>query len=168
MLVKMLCKIKQRSPAVCALILFFLCPTFGQEYIFEGDPQLVYEKGNYKQNYNTGLFFFHTDQWKIAIKFFKRCNELTRKKTNQYEPLAWSYIYSGKYNLAKESLARIKNKKHKQVVRLLIKDLKRLPKRKKVSKKDIDVIYKNKIDLIKKTRDNIIAIAKLKVMDYGI
>jgi hypothetical protein len=43
-----------------------------------------------------------------------------------------------------------------------------LPKRKKVSKKDIDVIYKNKIDLIKKTRDNIIAIAKLKVMDYGI
>ena len=25
---------------------------YGQKYIFEGDPELIYEKGNFKQNYN--------------------------------------------------------------------------------------------------------------------
>jgi hypothetical protein len=42
-----------------------------------------------------------------------------------------------------------------------------LPKRKKVSKDEIDRNYKSKKDLIKKTRENIIALAKLKVIDFG-
>ena len=164
----MLYKIIQKSSVVFAVLLLLLCPIFSQEYIFEGDPQLVFEEGNFKQNYNTGLFFFHTRQWDIAIKFFKRCKELTRKKTVHYEPLTWSYIYSSEYKLAKESLTKIKNKKHKQIVRLVIKDLQKFPKRKKVSKKYVDRVYNNKIDLIKKTKRNIIAFAKLKVIDYGL
>ena len=53
-----------------------------QKYLFEGDPQLIFEKGNFKQNYNTGLFFYNTNQWELAIKLLKRCDELTRKKNN--------------------------------------------------------------------------------------
>lgn len=163
----MLFRIKYKKITLYALILFFLNPIFGQKYFFEGDPELVYEKGTFKQNYNTGLFFFNTNQWKTAIKFFNRCSKLTRKKTVHYKPLVWSYIYTGKYNLAKEIIPKIKNKKYKQIVRLLIKDLQKLPKRKKVSKNEIDRIYKSKKDLIKNTRENIIAIAKLKVIDFG-
>jgi hypothetical protein len=84
-----------------------------------------------------------------------------------YKPLVWSFIYTGKYNLAKKLIPKIKNKKHNQIVRLLIKDLQKLPKRKKVSKDEIDRNYKSKKDLIKKTRENIIALAKLKVIDFG-
>ena len=167
MLVIMLFRMKYKKIALYAIILLFLNPIFGQKYFFEGDPQLVFEEGNFKQNYNTGLFFFNTNQWKIAIKFFNRCSELTRKKTVHYKPLVWSYIYTGKYNLAKKLIPKIKNKKHNQIVRLLIKDLQKLPKRKKVSKDEIDRNYKSKKDLIKKTRENIIALAKLKVIDFG-
>ena len=161
-------KIIKKSPVVLAVSLLMLCPIFSQEYIFEGDPQLVYEEGNFKQNYNTGLFFFNTRQWDIAIKFFKRCNELTRKKTIHYRPLTWSYIYTGQYKLARESYTSIKSKKHKQIVRLVIKELQKFPKRKKVSKKYVDRVYNNKIELIKKTKRNIIAFAKLRVIDYGL
>ena len=37
-------------------LIVFSTPLLGQKYIFEGDPQLIYEIGNFKQNYNTGLF----------------------------------------------------------------------------------------------------------------
>lgn len=167
MLVIMLFRMKYKKIALYAIILLFSNPISGQKYFFEGDPQLVFEEGNFKQNYNTGLFFFNTNQWKIAIKFFNRCSELTRKKTVHYKPLVWSYIYTGKYNLAKKLIPKIKNKKHNQIVRLLIKDLQKLPKRKKVSKDEIDRNYKSKKDLIKKTRENIIAFAKRKVIDFG-
>jgi len=163
----MLFRMKYKKITLCAIILLFLNPISGQKYFFEGDPQLVFEEGNFKQNYNTGLFFFNTNQWKIAIKFFNRCSELTRKKTVHYKPLVWSYIYIGKYNLAKKLIPKIKNKKHNQIVRLLVKDLQKLPKRKKVSKDEIDRYYKNKKELIKKTRENIIAFAKRKVIDFG-
>ena len=167
MLVIMLFRMKYRKITLYALVLLFLNPIFGQKYFFDGDPQLIFEEGNFKQNYNTGLFFFNTNQWKIAIKFFNRCSELTRKKTVHYKPLVWSYIYIGKDNLAKELIPKIKNKKYKQIVRLLLKDLQKMPKRKKISKYEIDLIYQSKKDLIKRTKENIVAIAKLKVIDFG-
>ena len=81
-----------------------------QKYIFEGDPQLIFEEGSFKQNYNTGLFFYNTNQWELAIKLLKRCDELTRRKTIHYKPLAWSHIYIGDYAEAEKFLKKIKNK----------------------------------------------------------
>ena len=62
MLVIMLFRMKYKKIALYAIILLFSNPIFGQKYFFEGDPQLVFEEGNFKQNYNTGLFFFNTNQ----------------------------------------------------------------------------------------------------------
>ena len=105
-----------------------------QKYIFEGDPQLIFEEGSFKQNYNTGLFFYNTNQWELAIKLLKRCDELTRRKTIHYKPLAWSHIYIGDYAEAAKFLKKIKNKKHADLVRIVLKDLKKLPKGKKIEK----------------------------------
>ena len=33
-------------------------PVYSQEYIFVGDPKIFLEEGNYKENYNTGMYFF--------------------------------------------------------------------------------------------------------------
>ena len=138
-----------------------------QKYLFEGDPQLIFEKGNFKQNYNTGLFFYNTKQWELAIKLLKRCDELTRKKTIHYKPLAWSHIYIGDYVEAAKYLKKIKNKKHADLVRLVLKDLKKLPIRKKIAKELIDKLYREKRDLVKEAKRKTIAFAKIEVSNYG-
>ena len=138
-----------------------------QKYIFEGDPQLIFEVGSFKQNYNTGLFFYNTNQWELAIKLLKRCDELTRRKTIHYKPLAWSHIYIGDYTEAAKFLKKIKNKKHADLVRLVLKDLKKLPKRKKIGKEFIDKIYREKRDLVKEAKRKTIALAKIEVSNHG-
>jgi len=55
---------------ISLFLIVFSDQSYGQKYIFEGDPRLIYEKGNFKQNYNTGLFFYKTNQWDLAIEFF--------------------------------------------------------------------------------------------------
>ena len=138
-----------------------------QKYIFEGDPQLIFEEGSFKQNYNTGLFFYNTNQWELAIKLLKRCDELTRRKTIHYKPLAWSLIYIGDYAEAAKFLKKIKNKKHADLVRLVLKDLKKLPKRKKIGKELIDKLYREKRDSVKEAKRKTIAFAKIEVSNYG-
>ena len=138
-----------------------------QKYVFEGNPQLIFEEGSFKQNYNTGLFFYKTNQWELAIKLLKRCDELTRRKTIHYKPLAWSHIYIGDYYEAAKILKKIKNKKHAYLVRLVLKDLKKFPKRKKIGKDLIDKLYRQKRDLVKIAKTKTIALAKIEVSNYG-
>ena len=151
------------------LFYIFLQPNLlvAQKYMFEGDPQLIFEKGNFKQNYNTGLFFYKTNQWELAIKLLERCDELTRRKTIHYKPLAWSYIYLGKYDEAVKFLNKIKIKKHVDLVKLVLKDLKRLPKRKKIGKQLIDELYREKKDLVEEAKRKSIALAKIEVINFG-
>ena len=150
---------------VCAFLLSNLL--IAQKYVFEGDPQLIFEEGSFKQNYNTGLFFYNTNQWELAIKLLKRCDELTRRKTIHYKPLAWSHIYLGDYAEAAKFLKKIKNKKHADLVRLVLKDLKKLPKRKKKGKDLIDKLYIEKKDLVKEAKRKTIAFAKTEISNYG-
>ena len=103
----------------------------------------------------------------MAIKLLKRCDELTRKKTVHYKLLAWSHIYIGDYAEAAKYLKKIKNKKHADLVRLMLKDLKKLPKRKKIEKELIDKIYIEKRDLVKEAKRKTIAFAKTEVSNYG-
>ena len=138
-----------------------------QKYIFKGDPQLIFEEGSFKQNYNTGLFFYNTNQWELAIKLLKRCDELTKRKTVHYKPLAWSHIYIGDYAEATKFVKKIKNRKHADLVKLVLKDLKKLPKRKKIGKKLIDKLYREKRDLVKEAKRKTIAFAKIEVSNYG-
>ena len=138
-----------------------------QKYVFEGDPQLIFEEGSFKQNYNTGLFFYNTNQWELAIKLLKRCDDLTRRKTIHYKPLAWSHIYIGDYAEAAKFVKKIKNRKHADLVKLVLKDLKKLPKRKKIGKKLIDKLYREKRDLVKEAKRKTIAFAKIEVSNYG-
>ena len=138
-----------------------------QKYIFKGDPQLIFEEGSFKQNYNTGLFFYNTNQWDLAIKLLKRCDDLTRRKTIHYKPLAWSHIYIGDYAEAAKFVKKIKNRKHADLVKLVLKDLKKLPKRKKIGKKLIDKLYREKRDLVKEAKRKTIAFAKIEVSNYG-
>ena len=135
--------------------------------MFEGDPQLIFEEGSFKQNYNTGLFFYNTNQWELAIKLLKRCDELTKRKTVHYKPLAWSHIYIGDYAEATKFVKKIKNRKHADLVKLVLKDLKKLPKRKKIGKELIDKLYREKKDLVKEAKRKTIAFAKIEVSNYG-
>ena len=148
-------------------LVVFLNQLHGQKYIFEGDPQLIYEKGNFRQNYNTGLFFYNTNQWDLAIDFFLKCNDLTRKNTIHFKKLAWCFIYTKKFDQALKNINKIKNKRHKKLVQLIIKDLKKLPKRKKIRKKQIDQIFREKKDIVLRTKQNNINLGKLFVNNYG-
>ena len=148
-------------------LIVFSTPLLGQKYIFEGDPQLIYEKGNFKQNYNTGLFFYNTNQWDLAIDFFLKCNDLTRKNTIHFKKLAWCFIYTKEFDQALENINKIKNKKHKRLVQLLIKDLENLPKRKNIGKKQIDQIFREKKDIVLRAQQNNIELGKLLVNNYG-
>ena len=148
-------------------LIVFSTPLLGQKYIFEGDPQLIYEKGNFKQNYNTGLFFYKTNQWDLAIEFFLKCKELTRKNTIHYKKLAWCFVYTREFDQALENINKIKNRKHKKLVQLLIKDLKKLPKRKKIGKKQIDQMFREKQDLVLRAKQKNIELGKLLVNNYG-
>ena len=60
-----------------------------------------------------------------------------------------------------------KNRKHKKLVQLLIKDLKRLPKRKKIGKKQIDQMFREKQDLVLRAKQKNIELGKLLVNNYG-
>ena len=63
MLAIMLFKRKLDILFIYFFLIVFPGQLYGQKYIFEGDPELIYEKGNFKQNYNTVLFFYQTNQW---------------------------------------------------------------------------------------------------------
>ena len=81
--------------------------------------------------------------------------------------MAWSHIYIGDYAEAEKFLKKIKNKKHADLVRLVLKDLKKLPKRKKIGKDLIDKLYREKKDLVKEAKRKTIALAKIEVSNYG-
>ena len=81
--------------------------------------------------------------------------------------MAWSHIYIGDYAEAAKFLEKIKNKKHEDLVRLVLKDLKKLPKRKKIEKQLIDKLYREKRDLVKEAKRKTIAFAKIEVSNYG-
>jgi len=142
-------------------------PVYSQEYIFVGDPQLVLEKGSYKQNYNTGMYFFYKRQWPLAIEFFSRCSELTRKKVKHFSPLTWSHIYMNEYILAIRSISSLPNRKEKKLVRLVLKEVTSLRTKHRLSKKEIDRVVLDKKNLIKKTRANLIVMSKYEIIDYG-
>jgi hypothetical protein len=141
--------------------------TYGQVYIFVGDPQIVLEAGTYKQNYNTGMYFFYKRNWDLAIEMFLRCSQLTRKRDKHFSALTWSYIYSGQFVEAIRSISYLNNRKEKQLIRLVLKKVTSLRKNNKLSKKDIDRIVSDKKDIIKRTRTNIVAMSKHEIIDYG-
>ena len=142
-------------------------PVYSQEYIFVGDPQIVLEEGSYEQNYNTGMYFFYKRQWPLAIEFFSRCSELTRKKVKHFSPLTWSHIYMNEYILAIRSISSLPNRKEKQLVRLVLKEVTSLRTKHRLSKKEIDRVVLDKKNLIKKTRANLIVMSKYEIIDYG-
>ena len=140
---------------------------FSQVYRFTGDPQIVLEEGNYKQVYNAGMYFYYDRDWELAIKFFSRCSDLTRKKTKHYSPLTWSYIYSGDYTSAIPIISKLTNRKEKQLIRLILKEVSSSKKKKKLSKREIDQVVRDKKDLIRGTRDNLISMSKHEIVNYG-
>ena len=155
---------------IVTIIIFILIasrPVYSQEYIFVGDPQIVLEKGSYKQNYNTGMYFFYKRQWPLAIEFFSRCDQLTRKRVKHFSPLTWSHIYMNEYTLAIRSISSLPNRKEKQLVRLVLKEITSLGTKHRLSKKEIDTVVQDKKNLIKKTRANLMAMSKHEIINYG-
>ena len=155
---------------IVTIIIFILIasrPVYSQEYIFVGDPQIVLEKGSYNQNYNTGMYFFYKRQWPLAIEFFSRCDQLTRKRVKHFSPLTWSHIYMNEYTLAIRSISSLPNRKEKQLVRLVLKEITSLGNKHRLSKKEIDTVVQDKKNLIKKTRVNLMAMSKHEIINYG-
>ena len=142
-------------------------PIYPQEYIFVGNPATILEHGTYKQSFNTGMYFYHKRQWELAIDFFKRCSELTRKKVKHFSPLTWSYIYNGEYSLAIKSLSNIKNRKKRRLISLVLKEITSKGMKNTFSKNAIDRIITDKKDIIKRTKANLIAISKHEIIGYG-
>ena len=155
---------------IVTIIIFILIasrPVYSQEYIFVGDPKIVLEKGSYKQNYNTGMYFFYKREWPLAIEFFSRCDKLTRKRVKHFSPLTWSHIYMNEYILAIRSISSLPNRKEKQLVRLVLKEITSLGTKHRLSKKEIDRVVQDKKNLIKKTRANLITMSKYEIINYG-
>ena len=155
---------------IVTIIIFILIasrPVYSQEYIFVGDPKIVLEKGSYKQNYNTGMYFFYKREWPLAIEFFSRCDKLTRKRVKHFSPLTWSHIYMNEYILAIRSISSLPNRKEKQLVRLVLKEIISLGTKHRLSKKEIDRVVQDKKNLIKKTRANLMAMSKHEIINYG-
>ena len=155
---------------IVTIIIFILIasrPVYSQEYIFVGDPKIVLEKGSYKQNYNTGMYFFYKREWPLAIEFFSRCDKLTRKRVKHFSPLTWSHIYMNEYILAIRSISSLPNRKEKQLVRLVLKEITSLGTKHRLSKKEIDRVVQDKKNLIKKTRVNLMAMSKHEIINYG-
>ena len=141
--------------------------TFSQIYRFIGDPQIILEQGNYKQAYNAGMYFFNNRQWALAIEFLTKCSDLTRKKTKHYSPLLWSHIYSGDYTNAISLISKLRDRKEKQLVKLVLKEITYRKKKNKLSKREVDLVVMDKKDLIKRTRDNLISMSKHEVVNHG-
>ena len=155
---------------IVTIIIFILIasrPVYSQEYIFVGDPKIVLEKGSYKQNYNTGMYFFYKREWPLAIEFFSRCDKLTRKRVKHFSPLTWSHIYMNEYILAIRSISSLPNRKEKELVRLVLKEITSLGNKHRLSKKEIDTVVQDKKNLIKKTRANLMAMSKHEIINYG-
>ena len=155
---------------IVTIIIFILIasrPVYSQEYIFVGDPKIVLEKGSYKQNYNTGMYFFYKREWPLAIEFFSRCDKLTRKRVKHFSPITWSHIYMNEYILAIRSISSLPNRKEKQLVRLVLKEITSLGTKHRLSKKEIDRVVQDKKNLIKKTRVNLMAMSKHEIINYG-
>ena len=76
-------------------------------------------------------------------------------------------LYTREFDQALENINKIKNRKHKKLVQLLINDLKRLPKRKKIDKKQIDQMFREKQDLVLRAKKKNIELGKLLVNNYG-
>ena len=150
----------------CYLILFMHTHGLAQVYIFEGDPDLILEQGTYKQNYNTGIYFYHMRKWEDAIIMLDRCFALTRKKTKHIFPLMWSYIYNGDYENAIKILEDVKDNKKKRLIRLVIRHLNSVNENDKLIKEDIDKILLDKKRLISRMKEEIAYLSKQSIINY--
>jgi len=81
--------------------------------------------------------------------------------------LIWSYIYEGEYSKAIGSLSNLKDRKEKQLIRLVLKQVTSKGKKNKLNKNAVDRIIADKKDIIERTRDNLIAMSKHEIIDYG-
>ena len=150
----------------CYLILFIQTHGLAQVYIFEGDPDLIFEQGTYKQNYNTGMYFYHMQKWEDAIIMLDRCFALTRKKTKHIFPLMWSYIYNGDYKNAIKILEDVKDNKKKRLIRLVIRHLNSVNENDKLIKEDIDKILLDKKRLIRGMKEERAYLSKQSIINY--
>ena len=148
------------------MILFIQTYGMAQVYIFEGDPDLIFEQGTYKQNYNTGMYFYHMRNWEDAIIMLDRCFALTRKKTKHIFPLMWSYIYNGDYENAIKILEDVKDNKKKRLIRLVIRHLNSVSENDKLIKEDIDKILLDKKKFISRMKEEIAYLSKHSIINY--
>ena len=159
-------RLSKHKHIFCFLILFIQTQGLAQVYIFEGDPDLIFEQGTYKQNYNTGMYFYHMRKWEDAIIMLDRCFALTRKKTKHIFPLMWSYIYNGDYENAIKILEDVKDNKKKRLIRLVIRHLNSVNENDKLIKEDIDKILLDKKRLISRMKEEIAYLSKQSIINY--
>ena len=159
-------RLNKHKHIFCFLILFIQTQGLAQVYIFEGDPDLIFEQGTYKQNYNTGMYFYHMRKWEDAIIMLDRCFALTRKKTKHIFPLMWSYIYNGDYENAIKILEDVKDNKKKRLIRLVIRHLNSVNENDKLIKEDIDKILLDKKRLISRMKEEIAYLSKQSIINY--
>ena len=159
-------RLSKHKHIFCYLILFIQTQGLAQVYIFEGDPDLIFEQGTYKQNYNTGMYFYHMRKWEDAIIMLDRCFALTRKKTKHIFPLMWSYIYNGDYENAIKILEDVKDNKKKRLIRLVIRHLNSVNENDKLIKEDIDKILLDKKRLISRMKEEIAYLSKQSIINY--
>ena len=159
-------RLSKHKHIFCYLILFIQTQGLAQVYIFEGDPDLIFEQGTYKQNYNTGMYFYHMRKWEDAIIMLDRCFTLTRKKTKHIFPLMWSYIYNGDYENAIKILEDVKDNKKKRLIRLVIRHLNSVNENDKLIKEDIDKILLDKKRLISRMKEEIAYLSKQFIINY--
>ena len=159
-------RLSKHKHIFCFLILFIQTQGLAQVYIFEGDPDLIFEQGTYKQNYNTGMYFYHMRKWEDAIIMLDRCFALTRKKTKHIFPLMWSYIYNGDYENAIKILEDVKDNKKKRLIRLVIRHLNSVNENDILIKEDIDKILLDKKRLISRMKEEIAYLSKQSIINY--
>ena len=64
-------------------------------------------------------------------------------------------------------ISKLRDRKEKQLVKLVLKEITYRKKKNKLSKREVDLVVMDKKDLIKRTRDNLISMSKHEIVNYG-
>lgn len=140
------------------IFLFIILLPFSFNYIFcqkvnyIGNLATVFKEGNYKENYEAGLYYLANKKWKKSIKHFKRCDYLSKKYIIHFMPLSKAYTYIGDFDSARDIALGMDIQKKRELYLLTIKRLIENKTKRKPSKLKVDSYFESSKLILKEMK----------------
>ena len=125
---------------------------FCQKVNYVGNLATVLKEGNYKENYEAGLYYMANRKWNKSVKHFKKCENLSRKDKKHLVPLFKAHAYLGDFKSAKDIASRMDVQKKKELHLLTIKRLIKNKTKRKPSKLRIDSYFESSKLILKEMK----------------